>query len=158
MLQEGPVFNPSRQQAIVGFGKSSSKSSFDKPLFGMVAATLAVSSIITLTPTAASAFNIQGMIVGAIASGLNGGGYRHYSHSNRHAEPHVYAKRDSGSSNKDTDKEKDARDDDTSNAQPISKTTPHPQPGGPVREASQSVQTDAPAKSQDDELTFKPSR
>src|SRR5271163_234246 len=102
MPKEGPV-NPSRQQAVAGFGKSSSKPSFDKSLFGMVAVTLAVSSIITLTPTAASAFNIEGVIAGAIANGLSGGGYHRYARSSRHAEPHVYAKRDSGSSNKDTD-------------------------------------------------------
>jgi hypothetical protein len=130
----------------------------------MVAAALTVASVITLTPTAASAFSIEGAIAGAIASGIAGGGYhRSYGGGGRsahHSSPsHSYAKQDQGSGSSKGGDEKDARDEDAGNAQPIGKTTAvRPQPGGPVREASQSVQNDAPAKVQDDELTFKPSR
>ncbi len=156
--------NPSQNEPNAGFGKSPRKSSFDRPLFGMVAAALTVASVITLTPTAASAFSIEGAIAGAIASRLVGGGYHHSyggGRSARHSAPsHSYAKGDSGSgSGSSKGDEKDARDDDSGNVQPVTgKATVRPQPGGPVREASQSPQNDAPAKTQDDELTFKPSR
>jgi hypothetical protein len=158
------VSNPS-QDTFAGFGKSLQSSSFDRPLFGVLAAALTVASVITVTPTAASAFSIEGAIAGAIASRLAGGGYhRSYSggggRSAHHSSPsHSYAKQDSGSGSSKSGDEKDARDEDAGNAQPISKTTTvRPQPGGAIREASQSVQNDAPAKVQDDELTFKPSR
>jgi hypothetical protein len=157
------VSNPSQNDPNAGFGKSPGKSSFDRPLFGMVAAALTAASVMTLTPTAASAFSIEGAIAGAIASRLGGGGYHHSyggGRSARHSAPsHSYAKGDSGSGSSKSGDEKDARDEDSGNVQPVSgKTTVRPQPGGPVREASQSAQNDAPAKTQDDELTFKPSR
>jgi hypothetical protein len=143
-----------------------------KSLALMAAVPVFVCGLVMLLSTEASAqFNIDGLIRGAIGHGGYGGGYRSRSsghHTSSRSSSHSKHEDDDASADKapDKGKEKDA----TQVEAPNNNTATHPQPSGPVQNASRSSEPDPTAKpsgggsagggnkAYDDQPAFAPSR
>jgi len=128
---------------------------------GLAAATLVASAMLTLVPTAASAFNIGGLIGSALSVRYGGGGgHRHHARSESHHSRDRVASHRGHDSNAE---EKDARDVDAADQDgKVSPSRQHVEPSSISVQASQSDATAAKLastnKATDDEPTFAPSR
>src|SRR5580693_4651279 len=82
-------------------------------LLGVAIAALSASTILTFTPTRASAFDLQGLIGTAMAMQMQMGAYGNYGFANGHHQGHVASRheRDGSSSSGNGGGERDARDD-----------------------------------------------
>jgi hypothetical protein len=115
--------------------------------FGAIAsAAVLASAMVALSPKAASAFDIEGLIGTAIALGaLQGGPYHH-------ARSHVVSRQDSGGSS--TGVERDARDVDTPAIRSENKIAAHRQSYAHSEITTQASERDAAAG----EPAYRPSR
>lgn len=127
------------------------------------AAAIACGSLLIVPTDAAAQFNIEGLIRGAIEHGCcYGGGYRYRGAPSRHAKTQTGHSKDGDSDQGETSdrsKEKDATQVETG----ANGTHPQQQPSGPTRDASRSVESDAPVKpsspkAYDDQPAFSPAR
>jgi hypothetical protein len=126
--------------------------------FGAAAgAALFASAMVAFTPTAASAFDVQGLIGTAFALGVLQGSPYH------HARSHVVSRRDSGGS--DTGVERDARDVGTPAIRSETKIAAHHQPYVHSGITTQASERDAAAgepapsgRGYDDTPAYRPSR
>jgi hypothetical protein len=140
-----------------------SKVGLGKRLMGGVVVTLCASSMATLTPTKASAFDVGGLIGAAIA--MHYGAY-HHGGGVHYSKGHVASRHDSDSTGRDTNGgEKDARDVDAVNlAGKSDAKMAHNQSYGPSHGTLQASERDAAAdeaaagKSYNDAPTFRPTR
>jgi hypothetical protein len=135
-------------------------------LFGVAIAALSASTILTLTPTKASAFDLEGLIGTAMAMQMQMGAYGNFGAPNGHAQGHVASRheRSGGSSGGGNGGgERDARDD--GGAERPSKVAARQQSYGPSGSTRQASERDAAAgqmaasdRSTDDEPAYRPSR
>jgi hypothetical protein len=138
------------------------KVALSKSATGLMAATLLASASVIMMPTAASAFDIGGLVQGAIvqyASQYAGGGYRFPIIGGQYARVHV-ASHHSSHSDDDDDADATPGSTNTPPARQLGDTPPHLS-GDSTRMVAQSTdngRTVTTARSYGDEPSFAPSR
>ena len=84
-----------------GYGQEIATGGIGRRLVGVCAATLCAAAVLTLVPTGASAFNIEGLIGGALAARY--GGYHHGRSAGHHARSHESSRHEHESAGKEKD-------------------------------------------------------
>jgi hypothetical protein len=132
-------------------------------LLGVTIAALSASTILMLTPTRASAFDLEGLIGTAMAMQMQMGAYGNYGFANSHRQGHVASRHERDSSSGNGGGERDARDDGGMDRP--SKVAARQQSYGPSGSTRQASERDAAAgqmaasdRATDDEPAYRPSR